>query len=277
MLESAIYIVATPIGNLSDITLRAIEVLKSVDLIAAEDTRHSRHLLGHYGISTKLISLHEHNEDDRAGMIVDKVKSGASVALISDAGTPLISDPGYVLVARAREMSVNVVPVPGVSACITALCASGMASDKFVFDGFLPVKENAKRQRLESLQESVRTLVFYESPRRILDTLEACLEVFGDRYACVARELTKRFETFHRARLSELIALMQADHNQLKGEFVLMVSGMQVEKVMNIEPDARKLLQLLLSEMPPKRASAIVAEMYGCSKKELYQLSLDMK
>lgn len=276
-LESAIYIVATPIGNLADITLRAVDVLKGVDLVAAEDTRHSRRLLDHYDVSTKMISLHEHNESEKSDYLISRVKEGESVALISDAGTPLISDPGYTLVSRAKECGVNVVPVPGPSALIAALCSSGIASDKFIFEGFLPAKNKAKEEVLKAYENERRTVIFYESPHRILATLEVMARVFGGRKLCVARELTKRYETIKYGLVSEILHWMQADDHQSRGEFVLVLDGSQNEPLSASDEQKLTLLSRLLQELPPKKASAVVADVMGGSKKEIYNLALSLR
>lgn len=276
-MESAIYIVATPIGNLSDITLRAIEVLKAVDVVAAEDTRHTRKLLEHYGIATKMISLHEHNEFEKSAYIIGLVKEGQSVALVSDAGTPLISDPGYTLVLRAKESGVLVRPIPGPSALVAALCASGVASDTFIFEGFLPAKKKAKEEVLQSYLAERRTVIFYESPHRILVTLEAMSDVLAGRKLCVARELTKRYETIKYGEVSEVLAWMKADEDQTRGEFVLVLEGSQEEPLSVSDEQKLKLLARLLLELPPKKASAVVADVMGGSKKEIYNLALSLK
>lgn len=276
-MESAIYIVATPIGNLADITLRAVDVLKGVDLVAAEDTRHSRRLLDHYDVSTKMISLHEHNESEKSDYLISRVKEGESVALISDAGTPLISDPGYTLVSRAKECGVNVVPVPGPSALIAALCSSGIASDKFIFEGFLPAKNKAKEEVLKAYENERRTVIFYESPHRILATLEVMARVFGGRKLCVARELTKRYETIKYGLVSEILHWMQADDHQSRGEFVLVLDGSQNEPLSASDEQKLTLLSRLLQELPPKKASAVVADVMGGSKKEIYNLALSLR
>ena len=276
-MESAIYIVATPIGNLSDITLRALDTLRQVDLIAAEDTRHTRRLLEHHGIGTKMSSLHEHNELGRSESIVDSVLAGKSVALVSDAGTPLISDPGHTLVDLAKSKGVRVIPIPGPSALIAALSVSGIACGKFVFEGFLPAKRKAKQDVLSTYINEKKAVIFYESPHRIMDTLIVMAEVFGDRCVTVARELTKRFETVHRDSLPRVIDWMQADNNQQKGEFVLVLSGSNLEPAESSEEEKKKLLSRLLEDLPPKKASALVSEILGGNKKEIYQLSLDLK
>ena len=276
-MESAIYIVATPIGNLSDITLRAIEVLKGVDFVAAEDTRHTRKLLDHYGIEAQMISLHDHNEVAKSDDVIGKVVQGASVALVSDAGTPLISDPGYTLVAKAKKQGVSVRPIPGPSALIAALCASGIASDKFIFEGFLPAKSKAREGVLQSYQRERRTVIFYESPHRIISSLEAISQVLAGRKMCVARELTKRYETIRVGAVEEVLAWMKADDDQKRGEFVLVLAGSEEEPVAASDEQKIALLARLMSELPPKKASAIVSDVLGGSKKEIYSLALSLQ
>jgi len=276
-LESAIYIVATPIGNLSDITLRALEVLSRVDVIAAEDTRHTRKLLDHHGISTRMASLHEHNESERAASMLEKVQQGASLALVSDAGTPLISDPGHVLVSLANKMGVKVVPVPGPSAVTAALSVCGIPCGRFIFEGFLPAKKKAKTDVLREYEDEKKAVVFYESPHRILDTLELMHEVFGDRVLTVARELTKRFETVRRDSLPLILEWVRTDLNQQKGEFVLVLQGSESEGLSASDAEKKALLMRLLVELPPKKASAVVADILGGAKKEIYNLALQLK
>ena len=272
-----LFIVATPIGNLADMTKRAIDVLNDVDVIAAEDTRHSRPLLQHFAIATKLISLHEHNEQQRSEMLIERLRAGESVALISDAGTPLISDPGYRLVSLAKQQQIPVIPVPGCCAVITALSASGLSSERFSFEGFLPVKAGARRQQLIDLQYEQRTLIFYESPRRLVQTLMDMVAVFGgDRLACLARELTKLHETIVTRPLSELLAWVEADSNQQRGECVLLVEA-ATQAYQPVQQEQEKLLQLLLAELPMKKAAAITATMMGGSKNEAYQLALKLQ
>ncbi len=275
--EACLYIVATPIGNLDDITLRAVETLKRVDFVAAEDTRHSQRLMNHLGVTVRLMALHEHNEREKSQALVDKVKDGKSIALVSDAGTPLISDPGYFLVKLAREQGVRVVPIPGVSAVVTALSVSGLPSDRFVFEGFLPAKQGAKTKRLDAFLYESRTVIFYESPHRILDTLEVMSEVYGaERYLVVARELTKTFETIKGGSIGRVREWAESDANQQKGEFVLLLEGaVDAPEVSTTEQD--KMLTLLMVEMPIKKACKIVSELVGGNKKELYQRALEIQ
>lgn len=275
--SGCLYIVATPIGNLGDISLRAIETLKQVDLIAAEDTRHSKFLLDNQQISTPTISLHEHNEQQRSQLLLEKLQQGQSIALISDAGTPLISDPGYRLVTLVRSVGIKVVPIPGSSALIAALSASGLPSDRFAFEGFLPPKAGARQQRLQLLADEARTLIFYESPKRIVGTLKDMQQVFGgERQACLARELTKIHETIETRPLQDLVEWVAADANQQKGEIVLLVAG-AAETISADEQAMQRLLSLLLPEMPVKKAAAITAEWLSVSKNAAYQLALKLQ
>lgn len=275
-MESAIYIVATPIGNLSDITIRGLEVLRGVDLIAAEDTRHTRRLLDHHSISAKLVAYHEHNEAEKSLYLISEVQEGKSIALVSDAGTPLISDPGHTLVSLAKKEGVKVVPVPGPSALIAALSASGLPCGKFIYEGFLPVKQKAKRDFLELFRYEARTVVFYESPHRILSSLEALASLFPKRHLVIARELTKRFETITKGLTEELLSWTLTDDNQQRGEFVLVLSGASKqgdEDLLNQE----KLLARLIEHLPPKKAVQIVTEFYGGDKKSLYNRAVSIR
>lgn len=272
-----LYIVATPIGNLADLTERARDVLAQVDQIACEDTRHSSKLLQHLGLRKPLLSVHEHNERERIAQIAALLAQGQNLALISDAGTPLISDPGFPLVQALREQGLQVSPVPGVSAIITALSAAGLPTDRFTFEGFLPHKIGGKREKLEMLTQEPRTMVFYEAKHRILETLELMAEIFGkDRPACVARELTKTFESFYHGTLPSILATLTADEDQQKGEFVVMVTG-HPNPSTGGSLDGDKLLRLLSAELPPKKAAALVAEMTGENKKDLYEKLLNLK
>tara|TARA_R110002167_G_scaffold288360_9_gene493331 strand:+ start:2389 stop:3228 length:840 start_codon:yes stop_codon:yes gene_type:complete len=275
-LESAIYIVATPIGNLSDITIRGLEVLREVDVIAAEDTRHTKRLLEHHGVSTKLIAYHEHNEAEKSQFIIDLVLGGKSIALVSDAGTPLISDPGHTLVSEAKKSGVKVVPVPGPSAVIAALSASGLPCGKFIYEGFLPVKKKAKSDLLELYRYEPKTVVFYESPHRILNTLEILADLFPGRQLVIARELTKRFETIVGGSTESLLSWAKDDVNQQRGEFVLVLSGsprLDDDELLNQE----RLLASLVEYLPPKKAVQIVTEFFGGDKKALYARAVDMR
>lgn len=274
--KGCLYIVATPIGNLDDITHRAVSVLGSVDAIAAEDTRHSRNLLQHLGIDTPLFALHEHNEAGMAGKIVARLQGGEALALISDAGTPLVSDPGFIVVREARRAGIRVIPVPGASSILAALSCSGLPTDRFVFEGFLPAKQGARQKRLQGLASEPRTLIFFEAPHRIVATLADMSTAFGDeRKAVVARELTKTWETLLDGTLAELLEQVSADSNQSRGEIVVIVEGRTGEQEVN--EDVQRLLDVLLEELPLKRAAALAAKITGLNKKQLYQLGLDKK
>lgn len=272
-----LYVVATPIGNLDDISPRALRTLREVALIAAEDTRHSIRLLQHFGITTALAACHDHNEREQGGRFVARLLAGDDVALISDAGTPLISDPGYHLVRQVRAAGIEVVPVPGPSALIAALSAAGLPSDRFIFEGFLPAKAAARRGRLELLKEEPRTLIFYEAPHRVLESVQDIASLFGkDRHAVLARELTKTFETLRGAPLGELAEWIAADSNQQRGECVLLVTGWQAPEGEDaISGEALRVLDLLLGELPVKRAAALAAEITGVRKNLLYQAALE--
>lgn len=274
-----LYVVATPIGNLDDISARALRILREVALIAAEDTRHSARLLQHFGIPTPLAACHEHNERDQGGRFLARLQAGEDVALISDAGTPLISDPGYHLVRQVRAAGIPVVPVPGACALIAALSAAGLPSDRFIFEGFLPAKAAGRRARLEQVREEPRTLIFYEAPHRILESLEDMRDVFGgERPALLARELTKTFETLQGLPLAELCQWVAADSNQQRGECVVLVAGWQApEGEEAVSAEALRVLDLLMAEMPLKRAAALAAEITGVRKNLLYQVALERK
>ena len=269
-----LYIVATPIGNLDDITLRAINTLKQVDLIAAEDTRHSGLLLQHLGIKAKLFALHDHNEQEKSQLLIEKLKSGLSIALISDAGTPLINDPGYHLVKACRENNINVVPIPGACAAIAALSVAGLPSDRFSYEGFLPAKTKARQDYLTTLMDEPRTMIFYESTHRLLDTLHDMQTIWGsDRQIVLAKELTKTWETIVLFSIKDLIEWLEEDSNRQKGEFVLIAEGVSKTDDL-IDAKAINTLKLLLNELPLKKAAAITAEIYGLKKNQLYQLGL---
>ncbi len=265
-----LYIVATPIGNLGDISARALEVLGSVDAICAEDTRHTRQLLSHFAMERPLLALHQHNEEAQAGQLVARLQSGGSLALVSDAGTPLVSDPGFRLVRAARAAGIRVSPVPGACAAIAALSVAGIASDRFAFEGFLPAKSGARRERLARLAAEPRTLVFYESAHRIDESLADMAAAFGpDRRAVLARELTKLFETVLDGGLAELLARVQADPNQRKGEFVLVVEGV-VDEAESQLIEGRRLYGKLSAHLPPSAAAKLAAELSGAPRKALY-------
>ena len=270
-----LYIVPTPIGNLEDITLRALRVLKEVELIAAEDTRHTQHLLAHFGIRTVLTSYHDHNERGKARTLVQRLKSGASIALVSDAGTPAISDPGYRIVVDAIQAGIQVVPLPGASALTTALSASGLPTDGFLFEGFLPARSQERRTKLQSLRGEVATLVFYEAPHRLLEALAEMLKIFGDREIAVARELTKVHEEFRRGKLSEVVRAL-ADRD-IKGEIVIMVHGTSGEAPVSDEELHGTIRQLAGTGMGVKEIAELLGERYGLAKKEVYKLALDLK
>jgi 16S rRNA (cytidine1402-2'-O)-methyltransferase len=273
-----LYIVATPIGNLLDISARALDVLKSVTLIAAEDTRHSKKLLVHYGIATRQLAFHEHNEKVLANKLLQSLAAGSDVALVSDAGTPLISDPGFYLVRAAHAADIRVVPVPGPSALITALSAAGLPTDRFVFEGYLPSRQAARRLRLQALAAETATLVCYESSHRIGACLADMAELLGaDREATVARELTKTFETIRHGTLAGLLDWLLADSNQQKGEFVVLVHGAPGRDAAQLDAATERTLSLLLTELPLKRAAALAAKITGCSKNALYEYGLKLK
>jgi len=272
-----LYVVATPIGNLADISARAREVLAAVDVVAAEDTRHSGTLLKHLGIDTPLLSLHDHNEAERAPVLVSRLMAGESVALISDAGTPLISDPGFDLVRAARAAGITVTPVPGASALVAALSVSGLPTDRFVFEGFLPAKQAARRERLEGLSGEHRTLVFYESVHRLKESLEDMALAFGpERPAVLARELTKLHEGVREAPLQALAEWAGSDPAAAKGEVVVMVAGAVVQSAAVQDAETERVLRLLLQELPVKQAAALAAGITGVKKNELYDRALGL-
>ena len=276
--ESIIYIVATPIGNLDDLSPRAKATLQQVDIIWAEDTRHSRKLLNQFAIDTPTKALHEHNERQMAVEICQRVKQGESCAIISDAGTPLISDPGFVVVREAHRQGIKVVPIPGPSALVSALCASGLPSDRFVFEGFIPVKTKARLDKLTQLKTEPGTVIYYESPRRLIDTLEDMLTIVGgERQVVLARELSKIFETIKLAPLGELLEWIKQDPNQVKGEVVLLVEGAPKIEEDKISIDVTLLLSTLAEELPSKQAAGLAAKLTGRKKNELYDLLLQLK
>lgn len=269
---ATLYIVATPIGNLGDIVPRALEILQTVDVIAAEDTRHSRRLLEHFGIDRPLVSYHDHSGAEALATLRQRWLRGEAVALISDAGTPLVADPGYRLVDAAHQDGVTVVPIPGACAATVALSASGLPSDRFVFEGFLPPRTTARRQRLRALASEPRTLIFYEAPHRLLGMLDDAIdELGGSRLATLGRELTKRFETIRRSSLAELRAWVADDADQQRGECVLVVAGSARSAD---EMEGERLLRILLEELPLKRAAALAARLSGDKKNRLYEVGL---
>ncbi|WP_296062270.1 16S rRNA (cytidine(1402)-2'-O)-methyltransferase [uncultured Amphritea sp.] len=278
MSEAVLYVVATPIGNLEDMTPRALRMLESVALIAAEDTRHSGRLLSHFNIKTPMIAVHDHNERQQQQKIIEKLQQGKDIALISDAGTPLISDPGFVLVREVRSAGFRVVPLPGCCALIAALCAAGVPSDRFAFEGFPPAKSQQRVNFYTALATENRTLMFYESPHRIIDSLKDIVTAFGaERPVAIARELTKTFETFINGTAEEVLAQVEADPNQRKGEFVLMVEGAPQQDDSLLDPRSSEVLDILLEELSVKQASALAAKITGIKKKVMYQAALDRK
>jgi len=275
--DCGLYVVATPIGNFGDMSQRAVDVLQAVDLIAAEHTRHSQRLLQHFAIDTPVTAYHDHSDERALGRIEACLAAGGTVALVSDAGTPLISDPGYRLVRLVQERGFVVRPVPDACAAIAALSVCGLATDRFLFEGFLPAKSGARANRLARLEGETVTLIFYEAPHRIEDCLQSMVEVLGaEREAVMAREMTKTFETIRRGTLAELAEFVAGDSNQQKGEIVLVVAGRErVEQ--ELSADVAALLLRLAEELPAKRAAAVVADCTGLRKKQLYQYLIDMK
>lgn len=273
-----LYIVPTPIGNLGDITHRAVEVLSTVDLVACEDTRHSVPLLKHFGITTQVVSLHTHNEKIKSEYLLERLDAGDDIAIISDAGTPLIHDPGFDLVVLARQHAIPVVPLPGPCALITALSASGLASERFCFEGFLPSKSAARKKVLNDLAHETRTCIFYETPHRILSSLRDMSEVFGmARQAVVARELTKMFEDIFSGSFEELIEMVEADPNKQKGEFVVLIKGHCKKAINDVSVNDETVLKPLLSELPLKQAVSLAVKITGHQKNHLYDLALTLK
>ena len=274
--KGSLYVVATPIGNLQDFSLRAQSVLREVDLIAAEDTRHSRHLLNHFGITTPLQSLHEHNERIKSRVLLQRLHDGDSIALISDAGTPLISDPGSYLIQAAHAAQVTVVPIPGANALISALSVAGFPADRFIFEGFLPAKSAARLRHLENLSIESRTLVFYEAPHRIFDCLNDMVQLFGEmREAVLAKELTKLFETIYRDTLGGILNWLKTRDSLQKGEFVIVVQGAPEPDKRAIDSETERIFQLLRKELPLKQAAKLTGKITGVSKNVLYQFGLE--
>ena len=275
-MSAQLFVVATPIGHLDDMTFRAIDVLKSVSIIAAEDTRQSALLLKHYNISTPLTACHDHNESNKIDIILEKLKNGDNVALVSDAGTPLISDPGFKLVRAAQEHGIRVIPVPGACAAIAALSSVGLPSDHFSFEGFLSSKQSQRLIQLEKLKSRTHTMIIYEAPHRILDSVTDMANVFGeDRAVGFAREITKTFETIKKMTLGELKSFIESDRNQQKGEIVLVIAGVTEEKDMAQE-ELDKLLLRLLEDLSVKAASQLAADLTGIKKKVAYQRALEL-
>ena len=270
--------VATPIGNLQDITLRALEILKAVDAVAAEDTRHTAHLLTHFGIRKPLVAVHEHNEMKAANQLATRIQAGASVALVTDAGTPGISDPGAVVVKACHEAGLSVIPIPGPSAVIAALSAAGVIASGFTFHGFLPATASQRKRVLTSLKAFDTALVFYEAPHRVLESIADMTAVLGaKRPLVIARELTKTFETIHRCRLQEATSWLAEDANRQRGEFVLIVEPAPTVEVLTISEETLRVLKLLLAELPLKQAVKLAADITGTKKNALYDLALQLQ
>ena len=278
MTTATLYIVATPIGNLDDISQRALNILREVDLIAAEDTRHSQLLLNRYGIKKTMYAYHQHNERQQAEQLLHKLESGQKIALISDAGTPLISDPGFFLVKLVSEAGIKVVPIPGPSAVLTALCASGLPCDRFYFAGFLPAKAAAREKQLATLQTMTCTLIFYAAPHRIIAVLSSMMTIFGEqRPAVVARELTKKFETFYYGTLESIKQQLEQQAEQQKGEFVILLQGAEPLENQANDVQLEHTLKTLLAELPLKQAVKLAANLTGLSKNKVYKTALIIK
>jgi|TARA_B110000971_G_scaffold201193_1_gene219837 16S rRNA (cytidine1402-2'-O)-methyltransferase len=275
-MTGVLYIVATPIGNLDDISLRAIEILKQVDVIAAEDTRHSIRLLNHLGIRNKLISLHEHNERDRIDSIIEDLRQGSNIALISDAGTPLISDPGYPLVKAVQDAGLRVSPIPGASSIMAALSAAGMPTAPFTFYGFLSQKNSERLSKLSAIKQQNGTLIFLESTHRIERLLEQLCELFGDSHIVVAKELTKSFERFLSGTPSEILFLMQQEPVLKKGEFVVLIDNPVTISENSLSDEDVEILKLLLEDLPLKKAVQISTRISGKKKNDIYQQALQL-
>lgn len=270
-----LFVVATPIGNLEDMVPRAVQTLQSVDLIAAEDTRHSARLLQHFNILTPMKAYHDYSSEQASLNLIERLQSGQRIALISDAGTPLISDPGYKLVALAREAGIKVTPIPGACALIAALCASGLPTDRFRFEGFLPAKSGKRETVLKLWVDSEETIIFYESPHRILSCLEDFQRVLGaSRELVLARELTKTFETFLQGSIEQVLKQVEEDPNQRKGEMVLMLAPAEKSQEQTVSSEAMRLMRLLSKELPPRQAAGIAAEFSGDKKKSIYEAYL---
>ncbi|MGD7036618.1 16S rRNA (cytidine(1402)-2'-O)-methyltransferase [Methylotuvimicrobium buryatense] len=273
-----LYVVATPIGNLADFSFRAVDVLKEVDLIAAEDTRHVRMLLQHYGIANRLVSLHQHNEETASAGLLEKIRGGLDIALVSDAGTPLLSDPGMPLVRMAKDAGIEVSPIPGACALIAALSAAGLPVSRFIFEGFLPRTSSARKTFFKERLNCESTWVFYESSHRILDALKDMSEILpADRQLVIAREITKLHETIVKRRLDEMLELVESDENMRKGEFVVIVEGAVIDKNNQaLSAEHLSVLKTLLKECSVKTAAALAAEITGAKKKVLYEAALEM-
>lgn len=276
-MSGILYIVATPIGNLSDITIRAVEILKKVDAVLAEDTRHTKKLFDHYEIESPLVAFHEHNENEKVDYILAQIGSGKSLALVSDAGTPLISDPGYNLVLEAKKNGISVVPIPGPSALIAALSSSGIESNNFTFFGFLPSKQSARLRLLKTKKSLNETIVFYESPKRILAALMDMLEVFGEkRQVCLAKEITKSFETILNDNLVNLIEYLTSDSSHQKGEFVIIISPVNKVDLDEAQVQLEKILPILCAEMGASQAAKLAAKITGIDKKHCYKRAINL-
>jgi len=274
-MSGSLYIVPTPIGNLEDLTFRAVRVLKEVDLIAAEDTRHTQVLLDHYGIRTPVTSYHEHNERSKAHELVEQLRGGTSIALLCDAGTPMISDPGYRLVIESIRVGVQVIPLPGPSAVIAALSAAGLPTDRFGFEGFLPAKKSERRSTLESLKEDTRTLIFYEAPHRLKETLADMADIFGNREIAIGREISKVHEEFLRGAMRELIAKLEQQN--VRGEITLIVQGASGGTLVQEEQLISEVRQLAQDGMRVKEISELLSARHGISRREVYRLALGLK
>lgn len=272
-----LYVVATPIGNLGDLSPRAQKTLADVQVIAAEDTRHTGQLLKVFGISTPMVSLHEHNEAQRSEDLLERLAAGQSIAVVSDAGTPLISDPGFALVGAARVRGIPVVAIPGACAAVAALSIAGLPTDRFTFEGFLAAKASARRAQLDSLRSERRTMVFYETPHRLKDALNDLSEAFGaERYAVVCRELTKQHESTYAGALSELRARSASDSDMSRGEIVIVVAGNPLE-ITSASMDAERLLRELLEDLSPSQAAKLTAKFTGEKRAQLYEKAMKMK
>jgi 16S rRNA (cytidine1402-2'-O)-methyltransferase len=274
-MAGVLYIVATPIGNLEDITLRALRILKEVDLVAAEDTRHTQKLLRRYDINSSLTSYHEHNERRKAALLVERLVRGENIALVSDAGTPAISDPGYRLVVEAIRRSIPVVPVPGASALAAVLSASGLPTDRFAFEGFLPAKRHERQVNLQALKQETRTLVFYDAPHRLKESLADMLKIFGEREIVIGREMTKVHEEFLRGVVSAVIA--QLSEREVKGEVAIIVHGATAEAEVSVDQLRREIARLIDDGSGVKEVAEILGARHGLAKREVYRLALEVK
>ncbi len=276
IIKGALYIVATPIGNLGDLSPRAKSILDNVDLIVAEDTRHSKPMLNQFGIETKIHAYHDHNERKQTPMLIKQLQDGASIAIISDAGTPLICDPGYHLVLAAHAADLQVIPIPGSSALISALSAAGFSSEKFIFEGYLPARKTARQQRLQLLKDETRTLVFYEVPHRIFASIEAAITCFGsERQAVIAKEISKLHEKIRRGTLAELMGWIHSDKDLSKGEFVVVIQGAKEISLDKLE--ARRILKILLAGRTFKEAIRLTSEITRGKKNDIYKLAMELK